>query len=81
MIELGKSYKDNCTGIKGVATAITEYQYGCRRVCLEQTGKDENGNPQILEFWFDEQRLTSESKATSGGSGSIPLKRSMPIRK
>ncbi len=80
MIELSKKYKDNCTGIEGVATAITEYQYGCRRVLLEKLGKDEYGNPVILEFTFDEQRLVAknESKAKIGGPGSLTSKRITP---
>lgn len=80
-IELGKKYKDNCTGIEGVATAMTEYQFGCKWVLLEKVGKDENGNPQVLEFWFDEQRLTTKSKAKTGGPGSIPLNRIVPVRR
>lgn len=79
MIELGKKYKDSPTGIEGVATAITEYEFGCRRVMLEVVGKDDNGNKQILEYTFDEQRLTVKSKATSGGPGSIPSMRSSPV--
>ncbi len=80
MIELGKKYKDKNTGIEGVASAICEYQFGCRRVCLDRIGKDENGNPQIMEYWFDEQRLTSKSKAKTGGPGSIPTKLPTPSR-
>ena len=81
MIILGRKYKDKATGIEGVATAITEYQFGCRRVCIEKAGKDSDGNVCIMEYWFDEQRLTSKSKAKIGGPGNIPSKRSIPSKR
>ena len=82
MIKLGKKYKDSLSGIEGRATAITEYEYGCRRVALEWLGKNSDGNKCCVEAWFDEERLIGkESKARKGGPGSVPAKRSIPKRR
>lgn len=34
-IELGDKVKDKITGIEGIIVAITEWLYGCRRVCIQ----------------------------------------------
>lgn len=51
-IELGKRYRDTQTGIEGVATAITFYQYSCERVCLETVI-----DKKIEEYYFDTARV------------------------
>lgn len=78
MIELGQKVKEKNTGVKGLVTAITEYMYGCRRICIEAEGLDKDGC--ITEHWFDEQRLLppNTAKAKTGGPGPIPTKRSTP---
>ena len=83
MIQFGKKYRDKETGIEGIATAITEYEFGCRRVLLERLGKDEHGNVIILEFTFDEQRLVAKGKAKAkkGGPGSTLLGRNLPQKR
>jgi len=85
MIKLGKKYKDKVTGIEGIATAVTEYEFGCRRIVLEKLGKDENKNQIIMEYTFDEQRLVpktkSKTKRPGGPGGSIPSMRSVPTRR
>lgn len=82
MIKLGEKYKDKLTGIEGVAVAITEYQFGCKRIILEYIGKDEAGNKVGLEFTVDEQRLTAKKTKRPGGPGGpIPQKRSIPKRR
>lgn len=70
-VELGKKYRDSITGFEGVATAKTDFLYGCVRVLLEGVTSEEK-NPE--EFWFDEQRLKDveteapvQPTATSGG--------------
>lgn len=67
MVELGKKYRDSLTGHEGTATSRTEYLHGCVRVCLESGG---DSGP--AEHWFDEQRLTDKSPATSGGQRPAP---------
>lgn len=67
-IKLGEKYKDSITGFEGVATAMTEFQYGCIRYCLESK-ELKDGKP--VECWFDEQRLVvpKNVRGTSGGPG------------
>lgn len=52
-IEFGKEYRDTQTGIKGVATSIHVYQYGCERITLEAINNDGD----INEYTFDAPRL------------------------
>ncbi len=67
---LGKTYTDSISGFTGVATVRSEYLFGCVRVQLE------NGTDGKLgELWVDEQRLTAEASATSGGSYDAPPSR------
>jgi len=81
-VKLGDKVVDSISKIKGTVTAIADYLYGCRRVCIETTKKDKNsGEIEILEYWFDEQRVTPDGKkpkAKSGGPQSIPAKMSVP---
>lgn len=72
---LGMQYIDQVTGFRGVATAVTEWLNGCRRVCLEAV--NERGEP--LEYWFDEQRLDAVKRqvdrvtvAVTGGARAAP---------
>lgn len=73
-IYFGRTYRDTVTGIEGVATAITEWMNGCRRVCLERADKD----GKLEELWFDEQRLEDPtgaavaSTAMAGGTRPAP---------
>lgn len=53
-ITLGAVYRDPQTGIVGVATAVTCFQYGCERVTIEWHKKDDD----IEEITFDAPRLT-----------------------
>ena len=69
MVELGKRYSDSITGFAGVAVSRTEYLYGCVRVGLEGSTKPGEA------FWFDEQRLTEFTNATSGGDMPSPPSR------
>jgi hypothetical protein len=50
--QLGKKYRDTISGYVGVATSITEYLYGCRRIGLNALVE---GEPK--EFLFDEPGL------------------------
>ena len=69
MVELGIQYVDSITGFEGVAVSRTEYLYGCVRVGLE--GHIKPGEV----FWFDEQRLSSSTTATTGGDMPSPPSR------
>jgi len=55
-IELGDKVKDEITGFTGIAIAITEWLYGCRRVVVKPDRLDKEGK--ILESTeFDEPQL------------------------
>lgn len=62
-VELGKRYRDPQTGIEGVATAITFYQYACERVSIETVvaGK-------IEDYCFDAPRLEDAQTKERAGS-------------
>jgi hypothetical protein len=34
MVKLGSKCRDSITGLEGIATARTEYLYGCVHVCI-----------------------------------------------
>lgn len=53
-IILGDRYRDDQTGIEGVATAVHFFQFACERVTLEVVNKD----GVINEYGFDAPRLT-----------------------
>jgi cellulase/cellobiase CelA1 len=88
MITLGSKVKDIQSGFSGIATARTEYQYGCARICIEPTKLNE-GKP-IEVQWFDEQRVevikeqkpavSKSNSATSGGPQNDPKSRVTPSR-
>ena len=74
-IELGTRVTDSITGFSGVATARTEYLYGCVSIEVQPEALHE-GKP-IVAVWFDEQRLfdrhqPGESEAPTGGPGHVP---------
>lgn len=52
-IKLGEKYRDEQTGIEGIATAIAFYQHACERVTIELIAKEE-----LKEYTFDSPRLT-----------------------
>jgi hypothetical protein len=54
-IRLGERYRDDQTGIEGVATSVHFYQHACERVTLEYL----NGDRDVQEVTFDAPRLTS----------------------
>lgn len=56
-VELGKTYTDEISGWKGVASGVHSYLNGCQRVTLSGSLKD--GNPG--EFVFDVQQLVDEA--------------------
>jgi hypothetical protein len=77
MITLGQTYTDRITGYEGIATAKTEYLFGCVRVLLEPKKLTEKGKVEEGE-WFDEQRLKQDSEAEVGGPGPTPSPRPVP---
>lgn len=80
MIQLGNHVRDSLTGFSGVATARTEWLYGCARICIEPR-ELRDGKP-IEAQWFDEQRVevlsddepqvSEDNSATSGGPQKDP---------
>jgi hypothetical protein len=52
-IKLGEKYRDDQTGIEGVATATSFFQHACERICLEYVVEGK-----IQETYFDAPRLT-----------------------
>ena len=83
MIKLGSLVKDSFTGFTGIATAYTEWLYGCTRICIEPK-ELKDGKP-IEAQWFDEQRvevieekkpkISKQSSADSGGPQADPPRR------
>jgi hypothetical protein len=73
VIKLGEKVTDSISGFSGIATARTEYLFGCVRVLVEPTalvdGKLAEGE------WFDEQRLAMDSDAQTGGPQAAPIAR------
>ena len=55
MIKLGSKVQDELTGFAGIATARTDWLYGCIRYAVESQ-KLKDGKPVEVQ-WFDEQRL------------------------
>lgn len=53
-IVLGELYRDDQTGLEGIATAITFHQHACERVLIEYV-KD---GTELKELVFDAPRLT-----------------------
>lgn len=76
-----RTYRDSFTGYEGIATARSEFIFGCTRVLLERQGKD-GGQGEPHAEWFDEQRLVEvtsgekvETRARTGGPQPTPPSR------
>ena len=54
-IKLGEKYRDEQTGIEGIATAVYFYQHACERVMLELVNTKDG---ELKEYCFDSPRLT-----------------------
>ncbi|QTL01945.1 hypothetical protein J5J86_14135 [Aquabacter sp. L1I39] len=88
MVTLGHRVKDAITGLVGIATARTEYMYGCAQVHIQPEGL-KDGAP-ISGAWFDEQRVSTvevlpiavsaQSSAGPGGDAPPPPARKPPSR-
>jgi hypothetical protein len=57
---LGKKVKDKITGFEGIATGYVQYLTGCNQVLV--TPKIGKSGEHKEPHWFDEQRLTVDSK-------------------
>ncbi len=72
-IALGSKVKDRQTGLTGIATGRTDWQYGCTRYCVEPQ-KLKDGKP-IEASWFDVHRLevlAPPEKAVAAAAASDP---------
>lgn len=76
-IKLGKKYKDQVTGISGIATAYIVYITGCIHVELSPPGLDKDGK-QKQTHWFDESRINPDSNILDGHFAEDALSKSMP---
>ena len=85
-IHLGDEVKDTVTGFKGIATGLTDFLNGCRRICIQppidKAGKAQEAN------WFDEPQVTvvkagkvaAGPRNTGGPMISIPTRPEGPRR-
>jgi hypothetical protein len=77
-IEYGKEYVDSVTGLKGVAVAITKFQYGCVRIALQPKVKDD-GEGKVPELcWFDEESLIGVEPIKESTGGPTPNPKQSP---
>lgn len=52
-VKLGEKYRDEQTGIEGIATSVHFYQFACERITLEFLKKD----GELMTETFDAPRL------------------------
>lgn len=67
-VRLGEKYRDDQTGVEGIATAIHFFQYACERVTVEYLKPDR----ELAELTFDAPRLThikTEKQMTTARTG------------
>lgn len=64
IIQLGDNVRDTITGFKGRVVGITDWLYQCRRLGLQASNLDKDGQPLSLQ-WFDE--LQCETIEANGG--------------
>jgi len=57
MARIGDRVEHRINGLKGIATARTEYLNGCRQFLVQPEKLDKEGKP-IEGQWIDEQHLT-----------------------
>ena len=69
-IKLGQKVKDSITGFEGIVVARAEYLNGC--VSCQVEAKELKDGVPLQAQWFDEQRLTIQSKAKAGGPQDHP---------
>ena len=66
-VVLGERYRDEQTGIEGIAVSVTFFQYACERIAIETVI-----DRKIEEYVFDSPRLThleSGKQATAEKTG------------
>jgi hypothetical protein len=78
MVKLGARVTDRISGFTGIATGRSEYLYGCVRILVEPEALHD-GKP-VEAQWFDEQRLTEQSPAKTGGPMPTPTRRDAPAQ-
>lgn len=70
-VELGYIVKDDITGFEGVATSVTQWLNGCRRIGV-QSMELKDGKP-IDALSFDEPGLTILQKETPFNVKPVPV--------
>jgi hypothetical protein len=81
MIKLGDKVRDPITGFEGIATAKTEWLYGCTRLGV-QAKMGEDGKVHD-PHWFDEPQLEGiapEDASVPGGPRPEPTRSIDPVR-
>ncbi|KKK47803.1 hypothetical protein LCGC14_3151530, partial [marine sediment metagenome] len=61
-VELGDKVRDPITGFKGTAVAFTQWLFGCRRITVQPTGINKDGNMFEVQV-FDEPQLRITKRA------------------
>lgn len=81
-VRLGEKYRDDQTGIEGVATSAHFYQHACERITLEYVKPD----GELQEVTFDAPRLASvrtgktATTTRTGGPARVGEGRAVPSR-
>lgn len=92
-IKLGDRVRDRMTGFQGIAIAITEWLYNCRRITVQPTELDKDGAVAKTETFDEDQLKIEESNAftakvesqtpvieKTGGPRDTPSRQSIPGR-
>lgn len=74
-VKLGDTYRDDQTGIIGVATAVCFFQHGCERVTIERVVANK-----IETDVFDAPRLVHQSSGKKVTTSRTGGDRPMPTR-
>lgn len=91
MINLGDKVRDKISGMSGIATAVCEFLYGCRRIAI-QSMELKDGRP-VENVYFDEDQVeplevdplqlrpkSAPKLAVTGGPRDDPKRRPDPVR-
>lgn len=77
-LDYGQRVTDDVTGFKGLVTAITQYQHGCLRVCVQPKADKEGKIPEAQ--WIDEPQLTGKRPKKPHGPQQDAIRRVDPSR-
>ena len=75
-LKMGQKVQDSLTEFKGAVIAKVVYLNGC--ISYEVQSEKLTAEGELVSEWFDEQRLTKQSKAKIGGPHNRPSKPHRP---